>query len=709
MSAPDARLRRKYKDVRQPFPRDRPGFDGRYSDHPRDGLVGRRLAQELQSSSVVRKISGLSDKLELTTNSSRILTLDKNIPRVQVNNPELLAVTPLSATQVQISAKKAGVTQVNLWDDEGKIHAVDVLIYGDARELEIALQTQFPHASIKVYRYSESLVLTGFVDRPDHVSPIMQLAQDYSPKVINNIQVGGVQQILLKVRVMEVSRTKLRQLDTDFIAFGSGGGFFSSAPSGLLQTIDSASQKVTGASPRGGPAAVQFGIVHNNNSFFGFLDWLQQNQIAKILAEPNIVAVSGRPAQFQDGGEVPIPIPQSLGTTTIEFKPFGTIVDFLPIVLGNGNIRLEVRPQVVEADYSHAITVSGITIPAFNTRKVDTAVEMKAGQTFALAGLVQENTTTTKSGLPYVSDMPIIGVPFRKTSDTIEETELLIIVTPEFVDPINACEMPCGGPGTCTTSPTNRGLYCGGYMEVPTACNPTQGLSACGQDPCGKCGGCPSCGANGSSGMNGSCGTCQGPPPMVQGGAPIGVTTASPMPIPTTGYDELPSATAVYPSTTGQSEVVPNSPGTAASGTESKSSTETITPPAPQDISLPENPSEGKSQSADQTKGVEQPVVPAQPAQQSNPAQQPSVPGPVPNGASYLPADVPTSSYSAVPANGPAASPVYTVPRPYSPTRQPVFVRNASRPNNPQQLQWQQVAPPRENSLIGPIGYDLQQ
>src|SRR5437762_2670432 len=117
-------------------------------------------AQELQSSSVVHKISELSEKLELTTNSSRILTLDKNIPRVQVNNPELLAVTPLSATQVQISAKKAGVTQVNLWDEDGKIHAVDVQIYGDVRELEVALQMQFPHASIRVFRYSESLVLT---------------------------------------------------------------------------------------------------------------------------------------------------------------------------------------------------------------------------------------------------------------------------------------------------------------------------------------------------------------------------------------------------------------------------------------------------------------------------------------------------------------------------------------------------------------------
>src|SRR5687768_12960891 len=182
-------------------------------------------AQVHDPTSVVRKISDLSEKLELTTNSSRILTMDKKIPRVQVNNPELVAVTPLSDKDVQISAKKAGVTQVNLWDEDGKIHTVDVMIYGDSRELSNALQTQFPHSSIKVYRYSESLVLTGFVDRPDHVGPIMRLAEDYAPKVINNINVGGVQQILLKVKVMEINRTKLRRLDVDFAYLGGNGSF----------------------------------------------------------------------------------------------------------------------------------------------------------------------------------------------------------------------------------------------------------------------------------------------------------------------------------------------------------------------------------------------------------------------------------------------------------------------------------------------------
>ena len=444
-------------------------------------------AQDYQSASVVRKISGLSEKLELTTNTSRILTLDKNIPRVQVNNPDLLAVTPLSATQVQISAKKAGVTQINLWDEEGNIHTVDVMIYGDARELSNALQTQFPHSSIRVYRYSESLVLTGFVDRPDHVGPIMRLAEDYAPKVINNINVGGVQQILLKVRVMEVSRTKLRNLGVDWAFDGAGGDF-------AFNSINDIITKDGEFFFENAAETFSFGVVNDGDFFFAALDALQQARVAKILAEPNLVAVSGRPAQFNVGGEFPVLIPQSLGTTSIEFKPYGTQVDFLPIVLGNGNIRLEVRPRISEIDPARSVELNGFDIPALTVRQVDTAVEMKAGQTFALAGLVQERTETLNRGLPYLSDIPILGVPFRRTRDEVNEIELLILVTPELVDPLDACEVPFGGPGLATTSPSNHDLYCGGHIEVPAHCNPTRGPLACGHEGHGPNGGCATCG-----------------------------------------------------------------------------------------------------------------------------------------------------------------------------------------------------------------------
>lgn len=607
--------------------------------------------------SVVCKISGANEKLELTTNTSRILTLDKNIPRVQVNNPELLAVTPLSATQVQISAKKAGVTQVNLWDEDGAIHSVDVQIFGDARELTLALQTQFPHATIKVYRYSESLVLTGFVDRPDHISSIMALAQDYAPKVIDNITVGGVQQVLLKVKVMEVSRTKLRRMATDFAYLNSNGSFFATGVSGLLnQTSNVAGSGFQAVTDTAGKAA-EFGIVGDNAAFFGFLDWLQQNNIAKILAEPNITAVSGRPAQFNVGGEIPIVVPQSLGTASIEYKPFGTQVDFLPIVLGNGSIRLEVRPRISEIDESRSVTVQNFVIPGLTVRQVDTAVEMKAGQTFALAGLVQERTKTLKRGLPYVMDLPVIGVPFRKTEDEVNEIELLILVTPEFVDPIDSGEVPCGGPGTFATSPTDRGLYCAGQMEVPTYCNPTQGLSSCGQDPCGN----PNCNTCGQAGCVG--GACGGGAPMMQGHVALPGGT---------GYDDGSGTTQVLP---------PSAAGN---------------PMTPEELTFPVQIEDGGSPANSRPVPASR-VVPPQPM--STPPVVPPQPAAPPKAA---------ATNSGAPRGG---SPAYTMPRPYSPQRQPVFMRNASNPPTPSSPQGPTIpetASTTQSGLIGPVGYDVQ-
>ncbi len=607
-------------------------------------------AQDYQSPSVVRKIGSLSEKLELTTNTSRILTLDKNIPRVQVNNPDLLAVTHLSATQVQISAKKAGVTQVNLWDEDGNIHTVDVMIYGDARELEVALQTQFPHSSIKVYRYSESLVLKGFVDRPDYVSQIMRLAEDYAPKVINNISVGGVQQILLKVKVMEVSRTKLRDLGVDWAVLDGSSILAASNVSGLLQNggsiINTGGNLVKVGGPIGtGGQTLQFGVFHDNFAFLGFLNALQLSQAAKTLAEPNIVAVSGRPAQFQVGGEFPILIPQSLGTTSVEFKPYGTQVDFLPIVLGNGNIRLEVRPRISDIDPTLSVNLSGNNIPALTVRQIDTAVEMKAGQTFALGGLIQERTETLNNGLPYLSDMPIVGVPFRRTRCKVNEIELLVMVTPEFVDPIEADQVPCGGPGYTTTSPLNRDLYCGGHIEVPAHCNPKVGPLACGDDCCNGNSGCQSCnhGNFSTQGIN------------MPGG--VGYDVSGPSMV--TDQGQLMDGSGGMPNEMPSPSSQPQTPG------------------SPDDLPLPSglSPAEGA-------------ITPPQ----SSGAYNGSKPNP-----DY-------TSQAAIPAGDPQ----YSASRPYSLPRQPVYMRNSSNPQNPQRSATGHPSAGSDTGLIGPIGYDVQ-
>ena len=416
-------------------------------------------------STVIQKISKPNDRLEMTVNTSRILTLQTRIPRLVVTNPDVVTATPISENQVQIAARKPGVTQINLWDEEGKVYTVDLLIFGDVRELDLMLKKMFPESSIQVVRLSQSLVLEGQVDRPEIVSTIRHLAEDYAPKVINNINVGGVQQILLKVKVMEVSRTKLRRMGFDWANF-SGDDFIVSSVSGILDAVVPGTQTATGAG-----ATVEFGIVDGNNAFFGFLEALQQNNLAKILADPTITTVSGRPAHFNVGGELPIIVPSGLGQTTIEYKKFGTQVDFLPIVLGDGRIRLEVRPRVSEIDDSRSVTINGFTVPALKVREVDTGVELNAGQTLALAGLVQTRIDAQHRGLPYISDLPYIGAAFRRVEEEVNEIELLIMVTPEFVDGLDPHEVPCCGPGMESVSPTHCDLYMKGYIEVPN-CGP---------------------------------------------------------------------------------------------------------------------------------------------------------------------------------------------------------------------------------------------
>jgi pilus assembly protein CpaC len=188
----------------------------------------------------------------------------------------------------------------------------------------------------------------------------------------------------------------------------------------------------------------------------------------KVLAEPNIVTVSGRPAYFQVGGLVPYPQPTGFGNISVAFRPFGTQVDFVPIVLGNGNVRLEVKPAVSEIDPTLSLSIAGTAVPGFRTREVDTGVEMKFGQTLALAGLLQQRTTAVRQGIPYLMDVPYLGAAFRRNSNQINEVELLILVRPELAEGLDPDQVPPCGPGMNSMSPNDSDFYWKGHIEVPT-------------------------------------------------------------------------------------------------------------------------------------------------------------------------------------------------------------------------------------------------
>lgn len=420
------------------------------------------------------RLSGPVERLEMIAHTSRILTTEHNIPRLLVENDSVVRAKPIAPNQVQLSALKPGFTNLTVWDDKDKEHSIDVLVYGDARELENLLLSEFPDATLRVRPLSSSVIISGYVPRAEMVSRIVQVAEDYYPEVINNIAVGGVQQILLHVKLMEVSRTKLRRMGFDWSLSTSNVSVFQNV-AGLI-----GSASITPGAPAvtstGGETAA-FGIVSGNTAFFGFLDALRQYSLVKVLAEPTLVTVSGRPASFNSGGEFPIIVPQSLGTVSIEYRQFGTRVDFVPIVLGNGRVRLEVRPQVSEIDPARSVVIANTTVPGIRTRWVDTAAEMNAGQTLALAGLIQTQVESENRGLPWLADLPWVGAAFRRVEEQNNEVELLILVTPEFVDALDPCEVPPCGPGQLTTSPNDVELYWRGYVEVPRCC----GDGSCGQ------------------------------------------------------------------------------------------------------------------------------------------------------------------------------------------------------------------------------------
>ncbi|MGD9644117.1 MAG: pilus assembly protein N-terminal domain-containing protein [Pirellulales bacterium] len=440
------------------------------------------LAQNAAPDAVVQKIQAANTTVELTVNSSRILTMDGTIPKAQVANPELLDFTVLSQNEVQLHAKKAGITTVNLWDDKGEIHTVDVIIGGDVRELELLLRSQFPSAAIKLDTTSAStLIMSGYVDRADNVNRIVRIAEDYFPKVLNNMIVGGSQQVLLHVKVMEVSRSSLKQLGFDWMNFSAGGDFVGSTASGIITKGNPVASvfRTAGVMTTSGGETFQFGVVSNPEGFVGFVDALKQNDLLKVLAEPNLVTVSGRPASYLVGGQMPYPMPTGFGNIAVNFRDFGTQIDFVPIVLGNGGVRLEVRPRVSEIDPTLGVSIAGTIVPGFRLREVDTGVELKFGQTLAIAGLLQQRTTMVKRGIPYLMDIPFIGAAFCRKSNRINEVELLIMVRPELVEGLDPEQVPPCGPGMTSMSPDDCGMYWKGYMEVPVKM-PNNGPAAVG-------------------------------------------------------------------------------------------------------------------------------------------------------------------------------------------------------------------------------------
>lgn len=427
------------------------------------------------TNTLVVPISGRISSLAMSEKSSRVLQLAAKIKTVDGFDPTVLKVTAVSGepTQIRLQGLIPGVTSVVLVDEHGTSFTIEVLVNGDVKHLEGLIREAFPDASVRAVKVKDSVLLMGWVNQPEQLTSIVEIAEQFHPKVLNSMRVSGAQQVMLQVKMMEVQRNVIRNMGFNFFNLRDANYVYS-IPGNMTPLAGTATQPGLQV-PFGGPPSVTinptnataaFGLISNDNIFQGFIEALKQESMLKILAEPNLIAVNGHPANFLSGGEYPIPIPQGLGTVSVQFKPFGVKLEFVPVILGNGRLRMECTPEVSEPDITKSITVQGITVPAFNTRKASTQVEMSFGQTLIIAGLISNQQIGRTQKVPFLGELPWVGAAFRRVSLDEAEVELLIMVTPEYVAPLSANQMPPGGPGAGTVTPTDRELYGHGVLET---------------------------------------------------------------------------------------------------------------------------------------------------------------------------------------------------------------------------------------------------
>ena len=419
--------------------------------------LGNRLGQETF-------VDASFEQMEVIVGSSQRLKFGYKIPELLVESPEVVKATPVSPTEILISGLKPGVSSITVSDPEKNLQSFTIQVTADTRKLEAALQRHFPDANIQVHALQTGVVLKGTVVRADDVNTVVAIAKDYFPTtVINRLQVDSGQVVAIKVKVYEVNRSKLKTMGIDWAVFGADFRFVSSV-SDIINTVS-----VSDASfETGGTQTLSLGVFDGNTSFFKFLEALEQNNIARLLDQPTLVAQNGRPAEFLSGGEIPILVASGLGTNSIEFRAFGTKLDMVPLIHGQGELTLEVRAEVSDVDNSLAF---GTGVPGFRVRRVNTGVRMKAGHTLALAGDYQESSETEKRGIPFLMDSPLIGHLFRRTTDTSAENELVFLITPQFVSEVDPSQVPQLGPGQLSMPPSRAEMYRKGYVEVPRCSN----------------------------------------------------------------------------------------------------------------------------------------------------------------------------------------------------------------------------------------------
>jgi len=384
-------------------------------------------------------------KIALTIGKSIIITSPEPLKRVSLASPEIADSIVLTPHQIYLSGKATGVTNLTLWGTDNKVSAIlDLEVSPDISRLKEMLYKILPEEKdLRLTTAHNNITLSGTVSSTSNLSQVLALTEPYLPKdgkIINLLDVSGVYQVMLEVRVAEMSRSLLRRLGFNFNYLSSSGRNI-----GLSLLNNLTRLPAEGFVNTGGETVVTesinaiFRFLSHGTTWTVFIDALKEGGLLKVLAEPTLITLSGKNANFLAGGEFPVPVPQSglSNTITIEYKPFGVGLNFTPTVLSSKKISMQVTPEVSELDFANAISISGFIIPALTTRRVSTVIELADGQSFAIAGLLKDDIRETISKFPLLGDIPIIGALFRSSSFRKNETELIVVVTPHLVKPLD--------------------------------------------------------------------------------------------------------------------------------------------------------------------------------------------------------------------------------------------------------------------------------
>ncbi|AXI45716.1 general secretion pathway protein [Sulfitobacter sp. SK012] len=416
--------------------------------------------------------SGTSSILSVPMNRAVVVESDVPFAELSIANPGIADISSLSDRTIYVLGKSPGRTTLTLLDASGQlITNVDVQVNADVSEFKERLRQILPGEKIEVRTANDGIVLSGVVTSTQKLQRALDLAERYAPERVSNLMsVGGIQQVMMKVRFAEMSRSVSKSLSSSIsLGGGLGSDVGISGGTGTTNTALGVAGALGGNIPLNNEnaGAVLFGFNAGSTQVGILLEALEQKGAVRFLAEPNLVALSGQEAKFLAGGEYPVPVAQDNDQISVEFKPFGVEMSFIPRVVDEDLINIEMNAAVSAIDPTNGFSFDGgLTIAAFTRRETSTTIELRDGESFAVAGLLEDDFTDNSSQLPWIGDVPVLGALFRSAEYQRSQTELVIIVTAHLVSPTRGDALSL--PTDRIKPPTESDLFLNGRTSAGT-------------------------------------------------------------------------------------------------------------------------------------------------------------------------------------------------------------------------------------------------